>query len=304
MSEAKTDTQNGRGTMQTAMTPFVPQFMEQAIATANLVSRSLLIPKHLQGKPSDVLVTIMTGYEYGFTPMQALREIYLVDGKPAFSATMITAMCLRESAVCEYFRPVDEESNETKATYETKRKSNPKPTRLTFTIEQAQRAGLTGKDNWKKYPAAMLQRRCATHLARAVYPDLVMGAIEKDEAEEIEVNKAPLRVAPPLPTVEADKVEPAPSPQDTPAPAASAAPAPAAQPAEAPKDQAPPAQKDISMADAVSEVDKLAARIEEAQTIDGLEQLVPSLQKLNKEDQRALKPGFDLKRASLAKGKA
>jgi len=65
---------------------------------------------------------------------------------------------------------------------------------MSFTIEQAQRAGVTGKDNWKKYPEAMLRARCISALARAVYPDVVLGIYETDELEPVHTSR-------PIPTM-------------------------------------------------------------------------------------------------------
>ncbi len=77
------------------------------------------------------------------------------------------------------------ESDATKATYITKRKGSNRESSLTFTIEEAVKAGLTGKDNWRKYPAAMLRARAAMGLSRAIYQDVTMGLVDPDEAEEI-----------------------------------------------------------------------------------------------------------------------
>jgi hypothetical protein len=71
------------------------------------------------------------------------------------------------------------------ATYQTKRRGEPEPTTMSFSWEDAQRAGVTGKDNWRKYPAAMLRARCITALARAVYPDLAMGIYDPDELGDV-----------------------------------------------------------------------------------------------------------------------
>jgi hypothetical protein len=57
--------------------------------------------------------------------------------------------------------------------------------RLSYTIEQGTRAGLTGKDNWRKYPADMLAARCISRLAKRVYPDITQGCYVPDEEDDI-----------------------------------------------------------------------------------------------------------------------
>lgn len=178
--------------MTTALATMETQHMESTLTTAKQLATSGLIPKALQGKPGDVLVVLLTGREFGLGPMQSLRGIHVVDGKAVMSADLIVGLCARERSVCEFFRLV--ESSGEVATYETKRAGHPTPAKLSFTIKQAQAAGLTGKQNWRNYPDAMLRARCAAALARAVYPDLVAGVYDPDEME----HSAPVRsVAPP-----------------------------------------------------------------------------------------------------------
>jgi hypothetical protein len=43
-------------------------------------------------------------------------------------------------------------------------------------MEDAKVAGLLSKDTWKKYPEAMLRARCVAIVARALFPDAIMGA--------------------------------------------------------------------------------------------------------------------------------
>lgn len=54
--------------------------------------------------------------------------------------------------------------------------------RMVWTFEQAKKAGLTGKDNWKNYPRAMLRARCIAEGVRAVYPAAIGGMMVAEEA--------------------------------------------------------------------------------------------------------------------------
>jgi hypothetical protein len=56
-----------------------------------------------------------------------------------------------------------------------------KLTTFTYTMADAQRAGLAGKDNWKKHPRAMLRARAITEAARAIFPDTCVGLYDPDE---------------------------------------------------------------------------------------------------------------------------
>jgi len=130
----------------------------------------------------QAFIIIATGMELGLQPMQSLRSIHVVEGKPVLSAQLLVALAKRHPD-CMYFRLV--ESTHEKATFETQRKGDPKPTQKTWTIEDAKRAGLTGRPNWQRHPSAMLEARCSAALARLVYPDHLMGVYEESEGEDI-----------------------------------------------------------------------------------------------------------------------
>jgi len=152
---------------------------ERAEQIAVRLSKSTLLPSALRGKPADLAVIMITGHELGLSPMQALRGLHVVEGRPILSADLIVGLVKKHPA-CKYFRLV--ESTDEKATYETLREGEPEPTRITWTIQQAAKAGLTGRSNWKAHPAAMLRARASAALARAVYPDVAMGIYDPDEA--------------------------------------------------------------------------------------------------------------------------
>jgi hypothetical protein len=164
-----------------ALQPFVPQNLEQLDVLARRLSQSKLIPKALQGQPADVAVILLTGHELGLTPMQSIRSINCVDGKGVLAADLMAALVLRSPA-CEYLRLT--KSTDEVATYETKRRDSD-PVQLSYFIAQAQKAGLARKDNWVHHPAAMLRARCVSSIVRSVYPDLMHGIYEQDEAREI-----------------------------------------------------------------------------------------------------------------------
>lgn len=165
--------------MADAITLFAGADMNGAMQMARALAGSALIPKTLQNKPGDVLVVLLTGREFGLGPMRAMRSIHVVEGKPTMAADLMVGLCLARREVCEYFLLV--ESTNERATYRTRRVGSPDAVALTFTMEDATKAGVANKDNWRKYPAAMLRARCSSALARAVYPDLLAGTYDPDE---------------------------------------------------------------------------------------------------------------------------
>lgn len=161
---------------------FEPQNIEEAMKLADMLSNSGLVPSALRNKPADVLVVLMKGRELGLSPMASMGNIHVIEGKATLSSDLIQGLVLK-SGKCEYFKLV--EGTATVARYATKRTDAPGETVMEFTIEDAKLAGLLNKDNWRKYPKAMLRARCAADLLREVYPDVCAGLCDTDEADDI-----------------------------------------------------------------------------------------------------------------------
>lgn len=135
-------------------------------------------------RPEEAAVILLTGRELGLAPMQSLRGIHVVQGRPVLSADLMVAI-VRRSGLCASWRTI--ESTPDTCTIETRREGETEAARKTWTTADAARAGLTAKGgNWKAYPAQMLRHRCASDLAREVYPDVVLGLYDPDELGAVE----------------------------------------------------------------------------------------------------------------------
>lgn len=198
-------------TVHSGAPPWIPRSMKQIGRLAEIIVNSGLAPKAIMHAPSPkaaAYVVISTGLEMGLGVMQAMRHVFVTpEGKVGVSASIIVSR-VKRAKNCRYFRIVKMDAKE--CICETLREGEPEPTRLSWTIEDAKNAGLLGKDNWKKYPRAMLRNRCQAELARAVYPDEVdgvydpdeLGAITTEDGEIIDVRLEPQRQAPPAPRSE------------------------------------------------------------------------------------------------------
>lgn len=156
-----------------------PKSLAEADSMARSLAPSALLGDALKGKPADVLAVILTGAELGLAPMQAIRGIVMIKGRPTLYADTIGALVMSKRDTCEYLRCV--ETTDERATYEAMRKGHPTPVKLTYTMAQARTAGLTGNQTYAKHPAAMLRARCLAAIARMVFPDLVAGLYAREE---------------------------------------------------------------------------------------------------------------------------
>lgn len=168
-------------TQTASLTVYEPRSLDEAKSLATSFARSGLLSKAVD-TPEKAFTLMAAGAELGLAPMAALRSLYIVEGRPVISADMMVGL-VKRSPACLYWTTVD--STDTSCTVETHRRGEPQPVRRTFTKADAERAGLWGRDTWKRYPSTMLRHRAASALAREVYPDLLAGCYLPDEAEDI-----------------------------------------------------------------------------------------------------------------------
>lgn len=158
---------------------YEPHDMKSALEFARVAVESGLVPSAVN-TPQKAFIILVTGAELGLPPMQALRSIHVIEGRPCLSAELIVAL-VKRSPECVWFRLV--ESTCEVARYATLRRGEPEQTKFSFSMDDAQRASLTNKRVWRNYPDAMLRARASTALARAVYPDLLSGVYLPDELD-------------------------------------------------------------------------------------------------------------------------
>jgi len=153
-----------------------------SIEEAQLLARAAVASRlYAVQSPEAALMILLTGKDLGLTASQSLRAIHVISGKPVVAADALVA-AVRRSGLCDSWRVV--ESTPTSATIETRRKGEEHAESETFTWGDAERAGLTRGDNYRKWPREMLRHRCAAALARRVYPDAVLGCYDPGELPE------------------------------------------------------------------------------------------------------------------------
>lgn len=165
--------------------PLLPSKDEWAFLKeqAQMAVKSGLLPRAVDS-PEKATIIALKGRELGIPPMQAFSHIHVVDGKPTMSAELMLAQIYKHcaGAVINYLQ-----SDDKRCVIEASRPGH-KLAQFAYTIEEAQKAGLLGKHNWKAYPAAMLRARAIAIVARAVFPDAIMGVSYTPEELGAETN--------------------------------------------------------------------------------------------------------------------
>lgn len=127
---------------------------------------------------------MLLGKDFGLSPSVSLTSIHVVQGKPVLSANIIAALIDRNERY-DYRITTKPEDSEKRCDIKFFKDKEELGT-VSFTMEEAQRAGLSGKDNWKKYPSDMLFARAISRAARRFAPSIFGGnpVYTEDEGEE------------------------------------------------------------------------------------------------------------------------
>lgn len=199
---------------------FAPATITEAIQFSEMLASSQMVPKAYQGKPQDIMVCVQWGYEIGLAPMQALQNIAVINGKPSVYGDAAMAL-VQASPVCEdieeYFEA--EGTPNPVAVCVAKRKGR-KPVVAKFSVEDAKRAGLWGKQGpWSAYPKRMMQMRARGFALRDAFPDVLKGLITAEEAQDFPDEAKPKQSKDITPRNPLDVIAPEPAPAITNEPA-------------------------------------------------------------------------------------
>ena len=132
---------------------------------------------------SQAVVKVLAGREMGFGPIASMQGINIIQGQPSIGSNLLGAAIKRTNKY--NYRIVGELTNDRAeiAFFENGQEVG----RSVFTMEDAERAGLNGKQNWRQYPRNMLFSRAMSNGARWYCPD-VFGGVTPYTPEELGAN--------------------------------------------------------------------------------------------------------------------
>lgn len=158
------------------------ELMRPAAELAAQIARTEFVPDAYRGKPEAIAACILYGDELGIGPMQSLAKIDIVKGRPAPRAELGRA--LAHAAGHELW--VEDQTN-TRVTVSGRRRGSNHVQSVTWTMDDAKKAGIAGNPNYAKYPRQMLLARASAELVRAMCPEVLAGiAVFAEEADDLE----------------------------------------------------------------------------------------------------------------------
>jgi hypothetical protein len=135
------------------------------------------------GREADVMMRMLAARELGIPPMQALNGgLRIIEGNMEISARMMNAMIRRAK-----HKIIIVESTDERCTLKGVRADNGDTATVTYSVEDAARAGLIKeKGGWKKVPADMCFARALSRLARQLFADVIgIGYVEGEISDAI-----------------------------------------------------------------------------------------------------------------------
>lgn len=130
-----------------------------------------------------MVMTMMRGAESGLSPMQSLYGIRYYNNRPCIGYDMALALVQAHNDYQGHAAVYREDMLE--CTVEITR--NNFATIKSFSMQEAERAGLTKLDHWKKYPERMLMIRAATWALRDSFSDVLNGLSITEEQQDVEL---------------------------------------------------------------------------------------------------------------------
>lgn len=152
--------------------------IDDQLRYAQTICNGSLVPAAYRKSPANVLIAMGFGQAMGLSPAESLYRITVINGKPSASAELIAANVRKAGHRMRISKDVKSQT----ATVEIVRADDPDFTFTSFwDMSRAKQAGLADKDNWVKYPLAMLTARAITECARDACPEALYGVVYTGE---------------------------------------------------------------------------------------------------------------------------
>lgn len=171
-----------------------PTSLEGVTQLAAMLQKSPLLPQALRGDMGGTILVLAQTVQMGLPWTVGLKELYVVGNKVSVQARLLRALVERDPNCVKFYV---EESSKEKATVVVQRRGMDQPVKVSYTIHDAETAGLTSKNpNYKTRPREMLIARASSLAANTYFPGVCLG-LDLDEPEPVYAT-AEATVEPPL----------------------------------------------------------------------------------------------------------
>lgn len=160
---------------------------------ADALARSSIVPPDYRGKPANIIAAALMGRSFGWDATTSMRMVTVISGTAGLKPEAMLALIRQRG----HHVTIEAHADGRGVTVLGKRADNGDTASSSFTIADAERAGLTRSSAWKSYPVDMCQWRAVARLARSLFGDVVLGAgyvAEELGGEAMPMQPSPVRV--------------------------------------------------------------------------------------------------------------
>jgi len=164
------------------------------IETMQKMSKQLMQSKHYAAMgEAGIFAIVQKAKSLGINPLEALNGgLYYVQGKVGMSTEMMASLIRQQG----HSIVKDPKSDNSICILHGRRKDNGDTWTVSFSMQDAQKAGLA-KNMYDKYPNIMLYNRACSTLARQLFPDVIKGTgYTLEELHEIKNNSTIIKDEP------------------------------------------------------------------------------------------------------------
>ena len=173
------------GTVDFTERGLAPKDIDGVMRIANMVVRAGIAPRTLN-TPEKVCMALAHGAEIGFTPMQSLQSLAVINGKVSVYGDALPALAMGSGLVTDFAEGIRGEGEEMEAWCRVARKGVKGIKEMTFSVEDAKVARVWGKQGpWTQYPKRMLQMRARSFALRDMFADVLGGISVAEEGEDV-----------------------------------------------------------------------------------------------------------------------
>lgn len=169
-----------------ALSTYAPDQVQVVMQMAATLVKSRLTPRGID-TPEKAFYLIMKGRELNVPPIRAIERIHIIEGRTAMAAELMLELFKRRGGRSKW---LDDPKDRTRAEIRLEAPNGDVHVEQ-FTLEDAKTAQLLGKDNWRKWPKAMMRARAiaaglrAMGEAEGLYDPDELGALTTPDGEVI-----------------------------------------------------------------------------------------------------------------------
>ena len=156
-----------------------------------MLAQTPAVPERYMGRVKDLMAAVLMGREIGVGPMEAINELYLVDGKTSMSAKLMSSLIHRAGHVLK-LRLTNTAAIVTAFRRDPYTHELIEVGQFSFSEADAKRANLDRKQTYKQYPAMMRTHRAISFAGRTLFADCLSGIGHIPEELNIEAPVEPL----------------------------------------------------------------------------------------------------------------